>query len=321
VQPIFVVQGKTEIGQVMRSFLAQANYPVRLFTCARDVIGEADRHCPALIFVEIGAGATNDTDLYGRIRTTPSLTGIPVILFSSATGDEDRILALECGADDYIGQPFTRRELIARVQAVLRRFTQPSLDAATLPGSRRLPSYSEGFPPELITMGDIQIDTSSMKVSVRGTEVTTTTLEFRLIYYLAKQQHRVFTRDQLLDAVWGTQFATPRSVDACIGRIRRKIEPDRNRPRYLKTVRGAGYLLNVTTAARHYASPNRDSAARSEIPTLSPAAFTSSAFRSPTQQSVDRVSNKIANPVVGDERSPQTAIGEYRSGIQFPAPR
>ena len=111
-------------------------------------------------------------------------------------------------------------------------------------------------------MGDIQMDTSAMKVFVCGVEVATTTLEFRLMYYLAKQQYRVFTRDQLLDAVWGTQFATPRSVDACIGRIRRKIEPDKTRPTYLKTVRGAGYLLNVTTAARHYASPNRDAAAR-----------------------------------------------------------
>ncbi len=287
-QPILIVQGETEIGQIMRSFLAQANYSVRSFTYATDVITEAYRHRPALIFVEIGTSASSGFDLYARIRTTPFLASIPVILFSSRTGDEDRILALESGADDYIGQPFTRRELIARVQAVLRRFAQPSPDATNFSAhSRGLPSGSEGFPPELITMGDIQIDASAMKVSVCGAEVTTTTLEFRLMYYLAKQQHRVFTRDQLLDAVWGNQFVTPRSVDACIGRLRRKIEPDSAKPTYLKTVRGAGYLLNVTTAARHYGSPTRDIAPRAgtSVAASTATTFSSSAFRLPPQRS------------------------------------
>jgi DNA-binding response OmpR family regulator len=84
-----------------------------------------------------------------------------------------------------------------------------------------------------------------MKISVRGTEIVTTALEFRLLYYLVHNQARVFSRDQLLDAVWGTQFVELRSVDACVRRLRRKIEPDPLRPMYLKTIRGAGYCLQA----------------------------------------------------------------------------
>jgi DNA-binding response OmpR family regulator len=113
------------------------------------------------------------------------------------------------------------------VQAVLRRFAPAN-------GRSR------------IEPADLVIDSLAMKVSVRGTEVPTTSLEFRLIEYLARHRGQVFTRDLLLDAVWGDmQFVTPRSVDACIRRIREKIEPDRTTPTYLKTIRGVGYRLDA----------------------------------------------------------------------------
>lgn len=249
-QLIFIVQGESEVGQIMRSYLGGANYAVRLFTRVIDAVAES-RLRPALICMEIGADTGVGLEPYGLIRRVPALANTPVILFSTEATDEDRILALESGADDYVTRPFTAREFIARVQAVLRRYSQSYSHSDVFPaGSYGLPSSSEGLPPEIISMGDIQIDTLAMKVSVRGLEVITTALEFRLMYYLAKHQYRVFTRDQLLDAVWGDkQFVTPRSVDACIRRIRRKIEPDRNKPTYLKTVRGAGYLLDVSGAA------------------------------------------------------------------------
>jgi two-component system response regulator MtrA len=99
------------------------------------------------------------------------------------------------------------------------------------------------MPGPTISIGDLEIDPTAMKISVRGTEIVTTNLEFRLLYYLVHHQARVFTRDQLLDVVWGTQNVELRSVDACIRRLRRKIEADPLRPIYLKTVRGAGYSL------------------------------------------------------------------------------
>jgi two-component system phosphate regulon response regulator PhoB len=144
--------------------------------------------------------------------------------------EEDRIRGLELGADDCINKPFASRELVARVQAVLRRF------------SRRLPNA-------VTKIGDIEIDLAAMRLCVRGAEISTTTLEFRLMDYLARNQGRVFTRDQLLDAVWGEmQFITPRSVDACVRRIRDKIEPNSARPTYLKTIRGVGYRLDSASA-------------------------------------------------------------------------
>jgi len=97
-------------------------------------------------------------------------------------------------------------------------------------------------------LGDIEIDPGAMRISVRGGEIMTTNLEFHLLYYLLHNQGRVFTRDQLLDAVWGAKYVELRSVDACVRRLRRKIEPDPLRPTYLKTVRGAGYCLQVAAA-------------------------------------------------------------------------
>jgi DNA-binding response OmpR family regulator len=265
-QLISIVQGESAIAEIMRSFLLDASYAVRLFTRATDLVAEADRHRPGLVLVEIGTDS-NGLDSYGVVRATASLANVPVMCFSSGNADEDRILTLESGADDYIGQPFTRRELIARVQAVLRRFS-PSANDGSVP-ARQFSPFLEGLPPEVISIGDIQIDTSAMKVSVRGNEITTTTLEFRLIYFLATQQYRVFTRDQLLDAVWGGEFVTPRSVDACIGRIRRKIEPDRNKPTYLKTIRGAGYLLDIAAGSRHFTSAKPDAGWQERLRTAS----------------------------------------------------
>jgi len=228
-QLVFIVEGEAEISRSARYTLEQAGYAVRTFSTI-DVIQEAEEERPALMLVAILMPDGNGLDLCRRIRENFLLAGTPVVFLNEEAAEEQRVLALESGGDDCIVKPFNPRELTARVQAVLRR-----------PKPASEPSRTE--PPELV------IDSTAMKLSVRGAEVSTTSLEFRLIEYLARHRGQVFTRDLLLDAVRGDmQFVTPRSVDACIRRIREKIEPDRARPTYLKTIRGVGYRLDAVAS-------------------------------------------------------------------------
>jgi DNA-binding response OmpR family regulator len=225
-QLIFVVDGDSVVCQAARQCLEEAGYAVRTFS-GSDVLTEAEIDQPQLMLVSLMLPDGSGLTLCRRIREHSVLGRTPVVFLLADAVEEHQILALESGGDDCIVKPFSPRELVARLQAVLRRLSP--VDVA----------------PRRQT-AELVIDSWAMKVSVRGSEVPTTSLEFRLIEYLARHRGQVFTRDLLLDAVWGDmQFVTPRSVDACIRRIRGKIEPDRSRPTYLKTIRGVGYRLDV----------------------------------------------------------------------------
>jgi DNA-binding response OmpR family regulator len=230
-QLVFVVKDEFDVCELARQHLEEAGYRVRSFSTA-DIIHEAENRRPSLMLIALMMPDGNGFDLCRRIRGSRILTTTPVIFLIPQTSEHHRAFALECGADDCIVKPFSPRELVARVQAVLRRFNVAS-------GS---------YPMET---AELVIDSLAMKVSVRGSEVPTTSLEFRLIEYLARHRGQVFTRDLLLDAVWGDmEFVTPRSVDACIRRVRGKIEPDRTTPTYLKTIRGVGYRLDAAATWR-----------------------------------------------------------------------
>jgi DNA-binding response OmpR family regulator len=225
-QLIFVVEDDIDVCNLARRSLEQAGYAVDTFSTT-EIVEQAEADRPSLLLVAMVMPDGNGLHLCRRIREHPFLARTPFVFLIAQAAEEHRVLALECGGDDCIVKPFSPRELVARMQAVLRRFAGP------IPISRKEPA-------------ELLIDSSAMRVSVRGSEVTTTSLEFRLIEYLARHRGQVFTRDLLLDAVWGdTQFVTPRSVDACIRRIREKIEPDRASPTYLKTIRGVGYRLDA----------------------------------------------------------------------------
>ena len=222
---IFVVEDEEDIARLIGHNLEAAGYQVQIFLNGSAVLPHALREQPSLFLLDVMLPGTNGFDLCRQIRSTAALARTPVIFLTAKADEPDRVKGLELGGDDYIVKPFSPRELVARVRTVLR-------------------TQHEVPPPEILKVGDLEIDASSMTVRVEGRTVLTTVREFRLLAYLAAHRGRVFTRDQLLDAVWNeTAFVTPRSVDVYVRRIREKIESDPRHPRYLKTLRGVGYRL------------------------------------------------------------------------------
>ena len=225
---IFVVEDEEDIARLIAHNLQAAGFDVQSFVSGASVLSEAMREIPALFLLDVMLPGTDGFELCRHIRQTPALSSTPIIFLTAKTSEADRVKGLELGGDDYVTKPFSPRELIARIRTVLR-------------GMGHTPT---GF--EVLRLGDLEIDVSSMTVQVGGRNVLTTVREFRLLEYLAAHRGRVLTRDQLLDAVWKeTPFVTPRSIDVYIRRLREKIEKDPRHPQYLKTLRGIGYRFEV----------------------------------------------------------------------------
>ncbi len=229
-QTIFVLEDDQDISRLVQYNLEAAGYAVKPYMAIGTIVSDAERQPPALFLLDIMVPGGDGLDLCRRLRQNPALSVVPIIFLTARAAENDRVHGLELGADDYITKPFATRELLARVKAVLRRFERPST-------------------PTLVKFEHIEIDGGAMQLRVRGELVTTTATEFRLLDYLARHPGRVFSRDHLLDAVWGdARFVTPRSVDVYVRRIREKIEDDAELPRYLKTMRGAGYRFEIPKA-------------------------------------------------------------------------
>ncbi|MBZ5503958.1 MAG: response regulator transcription factor [Acidobacteriia bacterium] len=227
-QKIFVVEDDTDIARLVRHHLEAAGYRVRSYSSTHTVLADALKERPALMLLDIMVPGGDGIDLCRQVRQSgQTLGGTPIVFLTARSSESDRIRGLETGADDYITKPFSPRELVARVKAVLRRCETP-------------------LAPSVIRAGDLEIDAMAMTLTVRGAAITATATEFRLLHYLAQHAGRVFTRDQILDAVWReTTFVSPRSVDVYVRKLRSKIEADPEHPRYLRTVRGAGYRFEA----------------------------------------------------------------------------
>jgi len=151
---------------------------------------------------------------------------IPIVMVTARDDELDKLLGLELGADDYLTKPFSPRELVARVKAVLRRTDRPT------------------DPSDVIRVGDLQLDVPRMRTEVAGRSIDLTPTEFTLLATLARQPGRIFTRSQLLDALHGVAFESyERAIDSHIKNLRRKLEPDPRQPRFVLTVYGVGYRL------------------------------------------------------------------------------
>jgi len=224
---IYVVEDDPDVSQLIEHNLRTAGYEVSTFFSGAPVVPQAAMAQPALFLLDIMLPGISGFDLCRQIRQHERLAKTPVIFLSARTQEPDRLQAFDVGGDGYITKPFSPRELIARVRNVLR--VQPEV-----------PNH------EVIQLGELEIDLASMTVRVQGRAVLTTVREFRLLEYLARHRGRVFTRDQLLDAVWKEgSFVTPRSIDVFVRRLREKIERDPRHPRYLKTLRGIGYRFEA----------------------------------------------------------------------------
>jgi DNA-binding response OmpR family regulator len=184
---------------------------------------------PRLFLLDIMMPGEDGLDFCKRLRTMPQFASTPIIFVTAKVSEDDRVLGLECGADDYITKPFSPRELVARVKAALRK---------------REPQ------PEVLKFGDLEVDTGAMTIRLAGQLVPMTTVEYRIVEALARSPRRVLTREQLLQASVGSDScANPRAMDVYISRIRDKIEPIPRSPIYILTVRGAGYRFTDAAAA------------------------------------------------------------------------
>ncbi|MBM4145609.1 MAG: response regulator [Nitrospira sp.] len=180
-----------------------------------------------LLILDLMLPGIQGIELCRIVRNDPKNSGLHIIMLTAKGEEIDRIIGLEMGADDYMTKPFSPRELTARVKAVLRRFTEkPVIE-------------------KIIKIGDIEIDRERYTVTIRGKSVKLSATEYKLLLFLAERRGKVFSRGQLLDAVWRDEaFVEPRTVDVHVRRLRANIEADPAEPRYIKTMRGIGYLFN-----------------------------------------------------------------------------
>jgi phosphate regulon transcriptional regulator PhoB len=228
---VVIIEDEKDIVDLVAYNLRKEGFDVRSFGLGQEALENLRRKPADLVLLDILLPDANGFEICKRLRTDERLRSLPVI-FLTAKGEEfDRILGLELGADDYVVKPFSPRELVARVRAVLRR-------------QERVAERSE-----LVEAGGLSLDPLTQEVKIGGRTVELSALEFKLLHFLASNPRRVFSRDHLLDAVWGRDhFVTPRTVDVHIRRLREKIEEEAERPHYIQTVRGFGYRFSAGRA-------------------------------------------------------------------------
>jgi DNA-binding response OmpR family regulator len=187
------------------------------------------REKPDLVILDLMLPGLSGMELCKILRERHETEKLPVLMLTAKAGEADRIVGLEMGADDYLAKPFSPRELVARVRAVLRR----------------VESAKQADHPPAYDKGGLKIDFTTYEVFARGHSVRLTLKEFELLRFLVQNPNRVLSRDQLLDRVWGGEtFVTPRTVDVHIRRLRKAIEKDDSKPQWILTLRGVGYKFD-----------------------------------------------------------------------------
>jgi DNA-binding response OmpR family regulator len=218
---VLVVDDEPKIVQLARDYLEHAGFSVASASDGREALASFRANEPDLIVLDLGLPLVDGLDVARAVRKT---SNVPIVMLTGRGDEADRVAGLELGADDYVTKPFSPKELVARVRAVLRR------------------AEVVATPTDIVRAGDVTLDIPRMSVHVKTKAIELTPTEFQLLATLARAPGRVFTRAQLLDAVHGVAFESyERAIDAHVKNIRRKLEPDSSEPRYLLTVHGVGY--------------------------------------------------------------------------------
>jgi DNA-binding response OmpR family regulator len=218
---ILVVDDEPKIVELARDYLEHAGFAVVSAFDGSEALTRARTDAPDLIVLDLGLPKLDGLDVARALRRG---SNVPIVILSGRSDETDKLVGLELGADDYVTKPFSPKELVARVRAVLRRIERPA------PAS------------DIIRASDVTLDVPRMRVRAGDRDVDLTPTEFQLLAALVREPGRVFTRSQLLDAVHGVAFESyERAIDAHVKNIRRKLESDPREPRYLQTVHGVGY--------------------------------------------------------------------------------
>jgi DNA-binding response OmpR family regulator len=222
---ILVVDDEPHIVELVRYNLAQEGFEVSVAYDGHEAIEKAKKDAPDLVILDLMLPYVDGMEVCRQIRKGSS---VPILMLTAKHGEQERVVGLELGADDYVTKPFSPRELVARVRAILRRTARETQRPTARP----------------VAVGALVLDPTTHEVRLRGRLVDLTTKEFDLLQLLLSHPNRVFTRDFLLEHIWGYDyFGSTRTVDMHISRLREKIEDDPDAPTYVTTVRGVGYKL------------------------------------------------------------------------------
>jgi DNA-binding response OmpR family regulator len=223
---VLVVEDDRTVAEVVTRYLEREGFVVESVGDGNEALARADAQLPDLVVLDIMLPGLDGLEVCRRLR---SRAPIPVVMLTARGSEEDRVLGLELGADDYVSKPFSPRELTARVKAVLRRAGSPlgEVDSAGT-----------------VEYDGLQIDFGAREARVRGELATLTAREFELLAFLVRRPRQVFRRDELLEHVWGYTYGDTSTVTVHIRRLREKIEDDPSTPRRITTVWGVGYRFD-----------------------------------------------------------------------------
>jgi len=226
---VLVVEDEHDISDLVRFHLEQEGFAVVVTPDGEKALELARRQRPALVILDLMLPGVPGLEVCRMMRQDERMADVPIVMLTARAGEADRIVGLEMGADDYITKPFSPRELVARVRAVLRRAYGVEIER----------------PHEVYERGRLKIDFDTYEVLVEGKRVNLSLREFELLKFFVRSPNRVFDRLQILDLVWGQDtYVEPRTVDVHIRRLRLRIERDAAEPELIVTVRGVGYKFD-----------------------------------------------------------------------------